>query len=193
MEIQEVFPRVIPVDGHTVEPPHVRRDRLPSRYRATGPRIVRAPPKGMTFLGGTFAPVVGAKGEDGPLGDRWVHEDLHRPLTRPGTAVGCDRDEMCLEAITYEQMRPGSFSVPDRLAGMDVNHVRSALCFPALGRRRRGTWRRTPSSGSCAATPSTRWDRPRKASGGPRSRSRTSGAAPCHLTGPMAPLPDGRT
>lgn len=55
-------------------------------------------------------------------------------LTRLDTAVGYDRDEIKLEVITYEQMRPGSFSVPDRLADMDVNHVQSALCFPTFPR-----------------------------------------------------------
>jgi hypothetical protein len=63
-----------------------------------------------------------------------VYEDLHRPLTRLDTAVGYDRDEIKLEVITYEQMRPGSYSVPDRLADMDVNHVQSALCFPTFPR-----------------------------------------------------------
>ncbi len=128
----ETFPKIISVDDHTVEPPHVWRDRLPSKYADTGPRVVRAPLKDMTFLGGKFAPVMGAKGDDGPIGDWWVYEDLHRPLTRLDTAVGYDRDEIKLEVITYEQMRPGSFSVPDRLADMDVNHVQSALCFPHL-------------------------------------------------------------
>lgn len=130
----ETFPKIISVDDHTVEPPHVWRNRLPSRYHDTGPRIVRAPLKEMTFLGGKFAPVMGARGDEGPIGDWWVYEDLHRPLTRLDTAVGYDRDEIRLEVITYEQMRPGSHSVPERLADMDVNHVQSALCFPTFPR-----------------------------------------------------------
>lgn len=130
----ETFPKIISVDDHTVEPAHVWRDRLPSKYLDRGPRIVRAPLKEMTFMGGKFAPVMGAKGDDGPIGDWWVYEDLHRPLTRLDTAVGYDRDEIKLEIITYEQMRPGSFSVPERLADMDVNHVQSALCFPTFPR-----------------------------------------------------------
>ncbi|MGW8882494.1 amidohydrolase family protein, partial [Streptomyces mirabilis] len=130
----ETFPKIISVDDHTVEPAHVWRDRLPSKYLDRGPRIVRAPLKEMTFMGGKFAPVMGAKGDDGPIGDWWVYEDLHRPLTRLDTAVGYDRDEIKLEIITYEQMRPGSFSVTERLADMDVNHVQSALCFPTFPR-----------------------------------------------------------
>lgn len=132
METLPTFPKIISVDDHTVEPPNVWRDRLPSKYQDRGPRILRAPLREMTFLGGKFAPVMGDPGDDGPIGDWWVYEDLHRPLTRLDTAVGYARDEIKLEVITYEQMRPGSFDVPLRLADMDVNHVQSALCFPTF-------------------------------------------------------------
>ncbi|WP_419995803.1 amidohydrolase family protein [Streptomyces boninensis] len=131
---QNAIPRIISVDDHTVEPPNVWQDRLPAKYAEVGPRIVRAPLKEMTFLGGKFAPKMGQPGDDGPIGDWWVYEDLHRPLTRLDTAVGYDRDEIKLEVITYEQMRPGSFSIKERLADMDVNHVQSALCFPTFPR-----------------------------------------------------------
>lgn len=134
VERMEAFPKIISVDDRTVEPAHVWRDRLPSGYADSGPRIVRAPLKEMTLLRGKLAPVMGVKGDDGPVGDWWVYEDLHRPLTRLDTAVGYDRDEIRLEIITCEQMRPGSFSVPDRLADTDVNHALSALCFPTFPR-----------------------------------------------------------
>ncbi|WP_037575122.1 amidohydrolase family protein [Phaeacidiphilus oryzae] len=128
------FPRIISVDDHTVEPPEVWSERLPARHRETGPRIVRAPLAEMTFKGGRFAPRMGEPGDPGTLADWWVYEDLRRPLTRLDTAVGYPRDEVKLEAITYEQMRPGSYDVPARLADMDVNHVQSALCFPTFPR-----------------------------------------------------------
>ena len=128
------FPRIISVDDHTVEPADVWQNRLPKKYLDTGPRTVRAPLKEMSFLGGRFKPVMGRPGDDGPLGDWWIYEDLHRPLTRLDTAVGYSRDEIKLEVITYEQMRPGSYDVPQRLADMDVNHVQSALCFPTFPR-----------------------------------------------------------
>ena len=134
METTTALPKIISVDDHTVEPSDVWQNRLPKKYLDTGPRVVRAPLKEISFLGGRFKPVMGAPGSDGPLGDWWVYEDLHRPLTRLDTAVGYDRDEIRLEVITYEQMRPGSHSVPDRLADMDVNHVQSALCFPTFPR-----------------------------------------------------------
>lgn len=155
------FPRIISVDDHTVEPPGVRRDRLPRKYRDTGPRIVRAPLKEMSSLGGRFKPVMGAPGDDGPLGDRWVYEDLHRPLARLDTAVGCDR-EIRLEVITCEQVRPGSHDVPARLADMDVSHVRSALCFPTFPASAGRPPPRPPTASSpcCACAPTTTgWSR----------------------------------
>ena len=47
----------------------------PEKYRGVGPRIVRAPVKEMTFLGGRFRPVMGQPGDDGPVGDWWVYEE----------------------------------------------------------------------------------------------------------------------
>lgn len=96
---------------------------------------MRAPLKEMSFLGGRFKPVMGEPGgTDGPLGDWWAYEDLRRPLTRLDTAVGCARDEVRLEVITYERMRAGSYDMPARLAGMDVNRVQSAMCSPTENR-----------------------------------------------------------
>jgi predicted TIM-barrel fold metal-dependent hydrolase len=48
--------------------------------------------------------------------------------------VGYDRDEVTLKGITYEDMRPGSFSVPERLADMDINGIEASLCFPTFPR-----------------------------------------------------------
>jgi predicted TIM-barrel fold metal-dependent hydrolase len=44
------------------------------------------------------------------------------------------RDEITMRGIVYEEMRPGSYSVPERLEDMDVNHVEASLCFPSFPR-----------------------------------------------------------
>jgi predicted TIM-barrel fold metal-dependent hydrolase len=127
----EEFPKIVSVDDHVIEPPNVWADRLPSRYREVGPRIVRAPLGEMTFVGGRFAPTMGT---EGPPCDWWLYEDLKRPLTRLDAAVGFAREEVRLTGITYEEMRPGCFKVADRLADMDANWIESSLCFPSFPR-----------------------------------------------------------
>lgn len=128
------LPKIISVDDHVLEPATVWSDRLPKRYHDVGPRIVRAPVKEMTFIGGKFTAVPGEPGGPGEQVDWWHYEDLRRPLLRLDTAVGYDRDDITLKAITYEDMRPGSFRVVDRLSDMDINHVEASLCFPTMPR-----------------------------------------------------------
>ena len=127
------FPKIISVDDHVVEPPNVWTDRLPSKYVEVGPRVVRAPVAEISFVGGKFAPRVGEKGE-GPDADWWFYEDLRRPLLRLDAAVGYDRDEVDLRAVTYEQMRPGASQLKPRLEDMDANWIEASLCFPTFPR-----------------------------------------------------------
>jgi predicted TIM-barrel fold metal-dependent hydrolase len=127
------FPRIISVDDHVVEPPGVWMDRLPSKYHDVGPRIVRAPVGSITFIGGKFTPTVGNPG-DGPDVDWWFYEDLRRPLLRLDAAVGYDRDEVDLRAVTYDDMRPGAWQVKPRLEDMDANWIEASLCFPTFPR-----------------------------------------------------------
>jgi len=128
------LPRIISVDDHVIEPATVWTDRLPSRYLDVGPRVVRAPVKEISFIGGKFTAIPGDSGDSGELVDWWFYEDLRRPLIRLDTAVGYDREDVTLKGITFDDMRPGSFLVPDRLADMDINHVEASLCFPTFPR-----------------------------------------------------------
>jgi predicted TIM-barrel fold metal-dependent hydrolase len=125
------FPKIISVDDHVIEPPNVWQDRLPAKYRDVGPRSVRAPMGEMTFIGGKFSY---APGDDGPACDWWHYEDKKIPTTRLSAAVGFDRDEVKITAITYDEMRPGCYDPVARLEDMDVNHVEASLCFPSFPR-----------------------------------------------------------
>ena len=127
------LPKIISVDDHVVEPPNVWTDRLPAKYLDVGPRVVRAPVKEMTFVGGKFTPVVGEPG-DGPDADWWFYEDLRRPLIRLDAAVGHPRDDITLTGVTYEWMRPGAYQVKPRLEDMDLNWIEASLCFPTFPR-----------------------------------------------------------
>ena len=70
------IPRIVSADDHVVEPPDVFTSRLPAKYREIGPRVVRAPVAEMTFRGGNYVTRMGTSGDDGPLADFWLYEDL---------------------------------------------------------------------------------------------------------------------
>jgi len=125
------LPKIISVDDHIVEPATTWTDRIPSRYHDVCPRIVRAPMGEITFVGGKLTVTPGSEGN--PT-DWWYYEDLKRPLLRVDSAVGVPRDQVTMKGITYEDMRPGSYSQKERLEDMDGNHIEASLCFPTFPR-----------------------------------------------------------
>ena len=114
--------------------PTVWTDRLPAKYHDIGPRIVRAPVKEMTFIGGKFTAVPGEPGRPGRTGRLVVlrgpapaaHPPRHRRRLRPR------RDHA--QGHHLRRDAPGSYAVPERLADMDINHVEASLCFPTFPR-----------------------------------------------------------
>jgi predicted TIM-barrel fold metal-dependent hydrolase len=125
------FPKIISVDDHVIEPPNVWQDRLPAKYREVGPRVKRAPMGEMTFVGGKFSY---APGTEGPDCDWWNYEDKAIPQTRLSAAVGFDRDEVKITAITYDEMRKGCWDPKARLEDMDANWTDAQMCFPSFPR-----------------------------------------------------------
>lgn len=128
------LPKIVSVDDHVIEPPGVWRDRLPARYADIGPRVVRAPVKEISFVGGKFTAIPGGLGDPGEAVDWWFYEDLRRPLVTVDSAVGHDRDELGMRGVTYEWMRPGSYQLDARLEDMDANWIEASLCFPTFPR-----------------------------------------------------------
>jgi predicted TIM-barrel fold metal-dependent hydrolase len=127
----EDFPKIVSVDDHVIEPPHVWQDRLPSKYKDVGPRVERHPLGEMTFVGGKFAYAPGTEGD--PC-DWWHYEDLLIPQTRLSAAVGFDRDDVKIVAITYDEMRKGCWDPGARLEDMDANWTEAQMCFPSFPR-----------------------------------------------------------
>ena len=128
------IPRIISVDDHVIEPPNVWQDRLPEKYKAIGPRIVRRKVKNMQFVGGVFSYDEADDEEDGLWCDWWLVEDLQYPLTRLSAAAGYPRDEITVSPITMDDMRKGCWDQKARLEDMDVNHVEASLAFPSFPR-----------------------------------------------------------
>jgi predicted TIM-barrel fold metal-dependent hydrolase len=130
--VADEFPKVVSVDDHVVEPPHVWETWLPAKYRDKGPRVERRGIGTMRHVGGgtyeqTFDP-------EGPQADCWVYEDLVYIHKRHVAAVGYDRDEMTMTPMTYEEMRPGCYEPKARVDDMELNWVEASLSFPTFPR-----------------------------------------------------------
>ncbi len=128
------IPRIVSADDHVVEPGDVFTSRLPAKYRDVGPRVVRAPVAEMTFRGGNYVTRMGTKGDDGPLADFWLYEDLQWPHTRLSACAGFAPEEVQVVPMIYDEMRPGCYQPGPRLDDMDMNWVEASLCFPTFPR-----------------------------------------------------------
>jgi predicted TIM-barrel fold metal-dependent hydrolase len=126
------LPKIISVDDHVVEPPHLWQTWLPERFRERGPRSERRGIGSMRHTGGgnyeqTFD-------DDGPQADCWIYEDLVYINKRHVAAVGFDRDDMTMSPITYDEMRPGCYEPKARIDDMEMNWVEASLSFPTFPR-----------------------------------------------------------
>jgi predicted TIM-barrel fold metal-dependent hydrolase len=138
------LPKIISVDDHVVEPPHVWQTWLPEKYREWGPKVIQD-------KWGAFVHKAGARyintvdRDDGILGDAWVYEDrliyVHKkfvaiPLeaTPGGDISKFDREIMEMTPITYEEMRPGCYDRDARVAEFETNWMDGSLPFPTFPR-----------------------------------------------------------
>jgi predicted TIM-barrel fold metal-dependent hydrolase len=126
------LPKIISVDDHVVEPPHVWDTWLPKKFRDRGPKIERRGIAGMKHIGG------GAYqqefSDDGPQADCWIFEDLVYIHKRHVAAVGFAREDMTMSPITYDEMRPGCYDPKARIEDNTLNWVDASLCFPSFPR-----------------------------------------------------------
>jgi predicted TIM-barrel fold metal-dependent hydrolase len=101
----------VSVDDHLIEPARLWQERLPPRWRAAGPRIVR----------------------DGDS-EFWAYEDRQIVTTGLNAVAGKRREEFSPEPITYQDMRPGCYEPAARVADMNQGFVLSSLLFPSFPR-----------------------------------------------------------
>ncbi len=121
------LPRIISVDDHVVEPPELWQERLPAKYRERGPRIVRRKLK--RSAGGTGGANMGfVDAPDGQWCDVWLYDDLEYPFMTLMAAIGFK--DLGFDVTTFDEIRPGSWKQPERLADMEANYVEAAVCFP---------------------------------------------------------------
>jgi predicted TIM-barrel fold metal-dependent hydrolase len=101
----------ISVDDHLIEPAGLWQDRLPQRWRDTGPRIV--------VDGGS---------------EFWAYEDRQIVTTGLNAVVGKKREDFSPEPISYADMRPGCYEPAARVADMNAGFVLSSMLFPSFPR-----------------------------------------------------------
>jgi predicted TIM-barrel fold metal-dependent hydrolase len=138
------LPKIISVDDHVVEPPHVWQTWLPEKYRARGPRVE-------TKRWGDFKRSGGAKyamreDPDGLWGSAWYYDDeliyVHKRFvaipqsatTETANGIVLDRTQLEMTALTYDEMRPGCWDREARIADMELNWVDGSLPFPTFPR-----------------------------------------------------------
>ncbi len=136
-------PKIISVDDHVVEPPHVWQEWLPEKWRGRGPRVIRE--KWAPFVHYPGAKYRNTVDDDGKAGDAWVYDGeliyvqkafvaIPRSATPDGTPESFDRTVMQMEPITYDEMRPGCWDREERIADFELNWVDGSLPFPTFPR-----------------------------------------------------------
>jgi predicted TIM-barrel fold metal-dependent hydrolase len=137
------LPKIISVDDHVVEPPHVWQTYLPKKLREKGPRVERG-------TWGDFRLRPGAvydqqQVEGGQPGDYWVYEDrviyvqkrfVAIPLdaTPGGDVSKFDSSVMDMIAMTYDEMRPGCYDPKARKEDLAIAGCDGSLPFPTFPR-----------------------------------------------------------
>ena len=94
--MSEDFPRLISVDDHVGEPPHVRRRYQPERDRAEGPRRI---PSGVSRMGNVDGVSSWVEDAGATPCDVWLNEDLRYPMTRVMATAGLPRDEVTVSPV----------------------------------------------------------------------------------------------
>ena len=128
MAASDVYiPKIISVDDHVVEPPHLWQTWLPKKHRDRGPKIELLPTGEVKMVDGRY---VEHPGTSGKLCAWWNYDGNYFSLKRYIAAVGYPPEEVDMYPITYDEMRPGCWQPKERIKDMEMNGVESSLCFP---------------------------------------------------------------
>ena len=139
------LPKIISVDDHVVEPPHVWQTWLPAKWRERGPHVERK-------KWGSFKHLSGAKYDmvedpDGEWGDAWYYDGeliyvQKKFVAIPKSATTLDehgnmvfdRSVMTMTATTYDEMRKGCWDRDERVKDLTLNYTDGSLPFPTFPR-----------------------------------------------------------
>jgi predicted TIM-barrel fold metal-dependent hydrolase len=101
---------LISVDDHVVEPPDVFENHVPAKYKDIAPRIEHMP--------------------DGT--DKWRFLDFEIPNVGLNAVAGRPPEEYGLDPTSFDELRPGTYDVKQRVLDMSANGMLGSLNFPSL-------------------------------------------------------------
>jgi predicted TIM-barrel fold metal-dependent hydrolase len=101
---------LVSVDDHVVEPPDLFEGRLSKRAAERAPYVTRI--------------------DDDR--DVWMFEGNAMPNVGLNAVSGRVQEEWGLDALSFDQMRPGCYDIHERIRDMNVNGVLGSLNFPSL-------------------------------------------------------------
>ncbi len=101
---------LVSVDDHVVEPPDLFEGRLAAAAAERAPHVIR--------------------NDQGR--DIWMFEGAALPNVGLNAVAGRDPLEYGLDALSFEQMRPGCYDIDARIDDMNVNGMLGSLNFPSL-------------------------------------------------------------
>ena len=83
-------PKIVSVDDHVVEPPHVWQTWLPEKHREKGPRVERK--RWAPFEKLPRRQVLEHEDPEGEWGDAWIYEDRLIYVQKKFVAIPLERD-----------------------------------------------------------------------------------------------------
>jgi predicted TIM-barrel fold metal-dependent hydrolase len=110
MQVEDLI--LISTDDHVVEPPSLSEffsDRVPARFRDRVPRVIRRP--------------------DGT--DAWLIEGKEISTFGLNAVQGRPPEDWGSDPANFDQVRPGTYDIHERIRDMNANGVLAALCFPS--------------------------------------------------------------
>jgi predicted TIM-barrel fold metal-dependent hydrolase len=101
---------MISVDDHVVEPPGMFREHIPERYADQAPKIVHR--------------------KDGS--DVWEFSGTVIPNIGLNAVAGRPKEEYGIEPTAFDEIRPGTYDISERIKDMSAGGVLASMNFPSF-------------------------------------------------------------
>jgi Amidohydrolase len=101
---------LVSVDDHVVEPPDVFEGRIPAKFADLAPRFVTR--------------------DDGT--SSWRYEGAEITNVALNAVAGRPPEEFGMGPTSFDEIRPGTWDIHERVKDMDANGVLGSLCFPSF-------------------------------------------------------------